>query len=354
MDAFAGAIGVSDSRGKMSPVVGIYETPHGDSRFYSYFLRACASSGYIESLAKGIRERSTSFDRKSLASIDFPDIPIDEQRRIADFLDDQVGRIDRLIDCRRLQCELLLESASARIEEVFSQFQGRRALKHLGGMITSGPRGWGDLVDYEGVRPFIRITNLPSRGIELELDQLLRVTPPDSVEASRAQVLEGDIMISITASIGDVALVPANMAGAAFSQHVARFRAHDRRDAEWIAWALQTNMMKSALTNDAQGGTKMGLSLADIRGIRVPDVAPRDREEVARRCQHIFDAAKQTALACTLSEKLLEERKRSLTTAAVTGAIEVTTPRASVGTWDLDEVAVSRPNPIYQRAEDAL
>lgn len=71
MDAFAGAIGVSDSNGKSSPVYSACTPKKGkkiDPRYYAYFLRDLALSGFIESLAKGIRERSTILDIMTLNS----------------------------------------------------------------------------------------------------------------------------------------------------------------------------------------------------------------------------------------------------------------------------------------------
>lgn len=69
MDAFAGAIGVSDSDGKSTPVYSVC-TPKNNVEanvyYYAYLLRSYALGGVIQSLAKGIRERSTDLDIKNL------------------------------------------------------------------------------------------------------------------------------------------------------------------------------------------------------------------------------------------------------------------------------------------------
>lgn len=101
MDGFAGAIGVSDSRGKCSPVLSVVTPQPGvkaDPRFWAYYLRNLALSGFIESLAKGIRERSTDFRWRDAGNllVNFPDY--DTQRSIADFLDHELARIDCLIE----------------------------------------------------------------------------------------------------------------------------------------------------------------------------------------------------------------------------------------------------------------
>jgi type I restriction enzyme, S subunit len=122
MDGFAGAIGVSDSDGKASPVVHAYRVSDGtDPRFAAYVLRTMASSGYIESLAKGIRERSTSFDVATLANLQLPCPPVNEQRRIAEFLDAETVRIDQLITAQLQVLELLEERANTRILELIGK-----------------------------------------------------------------------------------------------------------------------------------------------------------------------------------------------------------------------------------------
>ncbi|MEX0973608.1 MAG: hypothetical protein WDZ46_10190 [Solirubrobacterales bacterium] len=110
MDGFAGAIGVSDSDGKASPVVHAYSAAKGvDARFYAYMLRALAQLGFVTSLGKGIRERSTAFDVETFKSLMLPSAPFGTQRSIADYLDRETARIDALIAAKRGMVELLEE-----------------------------------------------------------------------------------------------------------------------------------------------------------------------------------------------------------------------------------------------------
>jgi type I restriction enzyme S subunit len=102
MDAFAGAIGISKSKGKMSPVVHIYSAGHHvDLRYYSYYLRHLAKIGYIQSLSKGIRERSTAFDPSMLSQLDLLKPSFEEQKKISDFLDEQTRIIDTTVELKK-------------------------------------------------------------------------------------------------------------------------------------------------------------------------------------------------------------------------------------------------------------
>lgn len=100
MDAFAGAIGVSDSDGKSTPVYSVC-TPknnkEADVYYYAYLLRSYALGGVIQSLAKGIRERSTDFRYKEFGDLFYQQPPIQEQQSIATYLDQKCSEIDELI-----------------------------------------------------------------------------------------------------------------------------------------------------------------------------------------------------------------------------------------------------------------
>ncbi len=117
MDGFAGAIGVSDSSGKCSPVCLVC-LPSGTevvSEYYAAALRNMAHTGYISALSKGIRERSTDFRFSEFKEQCLPVPPRSEQRAIATFLDHQTARIDTLIAKMERLLELLEEKRTALI-----------------------------------------------------------------------------------------------------------------------------------------------------------------------------------------------------------------------------------------------
>lgn len=110
MDAFAGAIGVSDSDGKGTPVYSVCQPKRDlDTYFYADVVREMSRSEYILSLAKGIRERSTDFRFDTFASQVLPVPPIEEQHQISDFLRNQTVQINKFIRSKRRLIELLKE-----------------------------------------------------------------------------------------------------------------------------------------------------------------------------------------------------------------------------------------------------
>ncbi|WP_019603972.1 restriction endonuclease subunit S [Teredinibacter turnerae] len=124
MDAFAGAIGVSDSDGKATPVYAAC-VPRRENevnpRFYAYYLRDMALSGFIASLAKGIRERSTDFRFNDFAELLLPIPDFGEQMLIVCFLDKKTTQIDEAIAIKEQQIALLKERKQIIIQKAVTQ-----------------------------------------------------------------------------------------------------------------------------------------------------------------------------------------------------------------------------------------
>lgn len=95
MDGFAGAIGISDSRGKASPVLNVVDTEQ-NKRYMMYFLRSMAYNNVFLALATGIRVRSCDLRWNKLAGLYYPIPPLEEQNRIVDYLDVICKEIDAL------------------------------------------------------------------------------------------------------------------------------------------------------------------------------------------------------------------------------------------------------------------
>ena len=110
MDAFAGSIGVSDSDGKGTPVYICLQPKGSENNFYyAYLLREMARTGYIKSLYRGIRERSSDFRFETLAKLFLPIPPASEQRAIVDYLQDKTSKIDKLITEKTREMEYMKE-----------------------------------------------------------------------------------------------------------------------------------------------------------------------------------------------------------------------------------------------------
>ncbi len=122
MDAFAGAIGVSDSDGKASPVYNACTLKgEGNIWYFCWIVRQMSKSGFIESLAKGIRERSTDFRFDIFSKQLLPAPPKEEQSVIARFLDYKLAKINRFIRKKKQLIKLLNEQKAAIINQAVTK-----------------------------------------------------------------------------------------------------------------------------------------------------------------------------------------------------------------------------------------
>lgn len=161
--------------------------------------------------------------------------------------------------------------------------------------ITSGSRGWAKYYSEEGAF-FIRVGDLSHDNISIDLKSAQHVNPPDGAELRRTRVSSGDILISITADIGRIALVPIGIKEAYINQHVALAKSVSLFSHSYVAWFLLSPIGQKQLTGLQYGATKAGLGLDNIRRVNIP-LAPLVEqheivEEIERRLSVLAEAEK--------------------------------------------------------------
>ena len=108
MDGFAGAMGISKSTGKGSPVL-IVCNPKGfdDSKYIIYYLRSLAITNVFLALATGIRERSCDLRWNKISVLPFIRPQSNTQQKIADYLDKVCGEVDEMVTLQETMIEEL-------------------------------------------------------------------------------------------------------------------------------------------------------------------------------------------------------------------------------------------------------
>lgn len=116
MDGFAGAIGISDSRGKASPVLNVLGTSE-NKKYIMYYLRSMAYSNVFVALATGIRVRSCDLRWNKLAELYYPIPPREEQNAIVQYIEDQIQQADNIITQKQKQLVVLTDYKKSIIYE---------------------------------------------------------------------------------------------------------------------------------------------------------------------------------------------------------------------------------------------
>lgn len=96
MDGFAGAIGISDARGKGSPVLNVLDSRE-NKKYFMYYLRTLAYRDVFMGLSTGIRVRSCDLRWSKLANLAYVVPPKIEQIDISNYLDEIGSKIEKAI-----------------------------------------------------------------------------------------------------------------------------------------------------------------------------------------------------------------------------------------------------------------
>lgn len=268
--------------------------------------------------------------------------PLPEQEAIAAWLDERTRRVDELVAAKRRLIDLLAEQRTALITHAVTKgldpaapmkpsgidWLGDvpaevRRLKFLSSFVTSGSRGWAEYYSNDG-EVFLRIGNVSRIGVDLDLGDIQRVAPPDGAEGERTIVQGGDVLISVTAYIGAVGVVPEGFERAYVNQHLALVRPRRNRiEPRYLAYALFSGLGQIQFRQLMYGGTKEGLGLEDVKNLLV--IVPSLDEQRAivghldAACAR-FDALTAAAEAAIAR---LSEYRQALISAAVTGKINI-------------------------------
>jgi type I restriction enzyme S subunit len=268
---------------------------------------------------------------------------LDEQRRIAAWLDLQTTRIDKRRELLAKKRELLRDLRNNLIGETLasglrSQVTTPTGLvdlpalpmgwqashtKRLLRFITSGSRGWAEYYAEQG-DIFLRIGNLTRETIDLDVSDLKYVAlPAKAAEGKRTRLRPGDMLVSITADLGSIAVVPVLDKPAYVSQHIALCRPKEGVHPRWLGYAMVSPQAKRQLMNSGYGGTKIQLSLDDVRNVWLA-VPPLDEQiEIADFLdQRLSKIARQITLIDQLDD-LLKQQRKAIIHEAVTGKIDL-------------------------------
>jgi type I restriction enzyme S subunit len=353
MRMWQGAVGVAPETGLVSPAYIVARPfPETDAAYYSYLFRTAAYMHEIDTFSRGIvpdRNRLYWESFKQMASV-YP--PRNEQRLMVRFLDWHGAETAKLTRAKRRLIALLNEEKQAIINRAVTRgldpnvklkssgipwlakmpegWEVRR-LRTISRKITSGSRGWSRYASDHGPL-FIRIANLSRTGLHLRFDDVVRLALPASElgEAARTRAEAGDLLLSITAYIGSVAIVPDDVGEAYVSQHVACCRLHAEVNPRWIGYVLLSPVGQAHGALTMYGGTKQGLSLDDVKNYVIL-LPPREiQNDIACWIDTSTRRISDSIVAIENEIASLQEFHARLNADVVTGKLDVRAVAASL------------------------
>jgi type I restriction enzyme S subunit len=302
-----------------------------DGRFLEWWARSAFGSGLFASVATGANIYHISAERVRALPIELP--ALEEQRRIADFLDAETARIDKLAELRERQTTLLeerLKAVWARVINDDARNSTWSPIRRFITAITDGPFG-SALTSHHYSNHGARVIRLGNVGRAEFRDHDSAYIPLEYFSGLRRhEALPGDLLIAGLGDqnhpLGRACVVPDDLGPAMVKADCFRLRLDQRRVLhEYAAWALSSPPVTDQVTLLARGATRARINLEVAREIPLP--APpveRQRSSIARLREVRF-AINSVVSRCRRQVALLSERRQALITAAVTGQFDVST-----------------------------
>ena len=344
MDAFAGAIGVSDSDGKGTPVYSVCQAKgNSNNQYYAHLLRIMAQKGFIQSLYRGIRERSSDFRFEVFASQFYPVPPRAEQDQIVRFLDWKVSCINKLIKIKKKQINLLIEQEKRIISDsVLLGLKGTK-LKDTGNRwISKIPLNWeliklGKFCSFQnGISesgdfftsgtPFVGYSDV-YRHLELPIE-IKGVAKSDKQQQEIFSVKKGDIFFTRTSEnieeIGMAAVCKQTIEKAVFSGFIIRCRPRIQLiNIDFIKYYLQIPAIRNHFSSMMNIVIRASLSqyLLKQMPVVIPPIEEQKEIAIYLNEQHL----KYISLKETIQKQIetLKALKTRLISDVVTGKIDV-------------------------------
>jgi type I restriction enzyme S subunit len=218
--------------------------------------------------------------------------------------------------------------------------------QELFSFVTSGSRGWAKHYADNGSL-FLRVGNLEHTAIALDLRDTQHVSAPAGLEAERTRVRPNDLLISVTADIGMVAVVPEGLGEAYINQHIALARPVENVCVMYLAWYLTCEHGGQCQFRLLQrGATKQGLGLDDIRAVKVRLPPLNEQRRIVSKIEELFSDLDAGVAALSRIRANLKRYRTAVLKAAVEGRLteewRAKHPKAEPATKLLERILAER------------
>jgi type I restriction enzyme S subunit len=255
-------------------------------QFITHLLRSPDFLDY--SYLQSNRANIPKLNRNQLMRYEFDLPPLEEQRRIAEILDQaDVIRTKR----RHIHAHLdtlsrsifhdmfgdpLTSSTEVPIEPLRAWVEPDRPITY--GILKPGPN------QEDGV-PYVRVADMKNRGINLS--GIRRTSSEIANEYRRSMLQPGDLIMSIRGHVGRFALVPPELSGANITQDSARVAIKDPNTAAYVRAAIESPRMQDWMARRTKGAAVKGINLGDLRELPLPVPSSEQQHLFASRIQQV-------------------------------------------------------------------
>lgn len=292
--------------------------PNGQKPILQKYLMYCLEIADKKRIISGTAQPQIT--RTNLIGFQIPVCDIEEQERIVTRIEELFSELDKAVETLKTTKQQLAIYRQAVLKEAFRDITKKKTIRELSSFVTSGSRGWAKYYADTGAR-FIRITDLTRDSITLKDDSIQYVKLPNVVEGKRSKLIQDDVLVSITADLGSIALIPQNIGEAYINQHIAMIRFKNTVQSEYMAWYLKSTYGQKDLLKNKRGGGKLGLGLDDIRDTKVPIITDSEALNVVSKIDYQLGNCNQIEKTVDTALQQAEALRQSILKQAFEGRL---------------------------------
>ncbi|MFD7937770.1 restriction endonuclease subunit S [Streptomyces sp. NPDC059755] len=314
--------------------VALQVNPGIDPKFLAYMLQAESTRQTLDAQVQSVTRSHQRVAPEDVTHLNLELPPLDEQRRIADFLDAETARIDQLVELRASQ----LESTGARMLNQLSRtaddLRGRHGTVKVRHVLQKIEQGWSpqceDRLTTEGEWGVVKAGCVNGGTFDENQHKALPASTPPEL---RYRLRAGDLLMSRASGsvdlIGSIGVLPEGLpSNLLLCDKIYRLcMDRTRMSPDFVALMLRTHRVREEIKLGISGADGMANNLptATVTNLPLPDVplSMQGRVVDELQAQHGVTQAAQQLLKSQLA--VLAERRQALITAAVTGQFDVTT-----------------------------
>ena len=328
MKGWQGSMALSAYEGIVSPAYHVFKftSPLLLPKYAHYLLRCRSYADEWHKLSTGLRVGQWDLHVEDFLNTRIPVPPLDEQRRIADYLDEKCVEIDRAVSAAERSIQEYVVYKKGFVTEAVQRSGGKEMrLRHLCSRVFDGPFGShlksADYID-EGIR-VVRLENL--RYMSFDDSKRSYVSQEKYETIARHTVIPTDlIMATFVAKEVQVASLPEGVQFAVNKADCVGLRLKNEVCVNrYVQYALSSNVVLDYLRSNLHGTTRDRVNTSQIKEIPllIPSLDGQGRiaDYLDEKCAQIDTviAAKQAIIAD------LKAYKQSLIYETVTGKREV-------------------------------
>ncbi len=343
--SFEGGIEHSNYAGCVSPAYTVLRSRREiEANYFRHLFKSRPYISALQATTDSLRDgKSISFDQFGAIGLLLP--AIEEQQKIANFLDHETAKIDTLIAKQQELIKLLKEKRQAVISHAVTKGLNPNApmrdsgvewlgevpahwsvckIKNLSLVISKGTTPstiGGDFVE-AGIR-FLKAENI-GKSVKVSSTPEFYITEETDKQIARSRLKANDVLVIIAgATTGLASIIERDLLPANTNQAVSFIRPKESKFSKLILRWLSTEFSQRIIWMGAVQAAQPNLSMEDLSNI--PICIPPD-SELDQIMDYVDDSLVEfdrLMARAGIAIELMQERRTALISAAVTGKIDV-------------------------------